>query len=1040
MVATIARIPRPLRMLTGGLFALLAFFALSVAPAAAAPNPCVGSSMQQAANAPSCLPMERWSGATDGFHSVSSSSWMNPLGGLGVIQREFVAGGFMKGGNAIWGATSTLIQSASQYSPIDVVGGWVNETAGNLASTILDSPLFVGLFVVVLVMILAQTWRKNAGFPWKQLLTKIVLMGMFAVMASASMGTTYSDGAESEAPAKFERLSPGWILDTTNRTITSVASSVSLVSFDVNKPSDGGGDAFSCSAYTKAMEQAYLGMFGEGGAPAFTAVPRALSRLWESTGLHAWKIAQFGTSSSGGVNPFGERVYCRLLDHRAGVPFWSSAGITGNALSDAGYAVPDSLGAWATPNSIAWSPVNDKTTDTSLVGWAVCMPTKDLDGWTEAPLPPGLQGDIAALVGEAGNPDQIGNALQQDADGGFGNDIAGKKGGKGCAGWWWQPAVAGSGGFDDGGSAFWAGASDGDVIDRTQYDNDSSGTVIAPDARAFLLTTHGAMAQSMVQVGFAYLISSLTMFIVFGVMSLVVIVAKSVLMLMMLGIFIVMLVAIFTPSDSGVKNLGKFAKSALGIMMMTAMLSLILSLMAALTTIISQLGEKMLSSAPMWMSMFWTGLSPIAAVFFLKFLFTNVLKAPNPFSLKGMKSWGSMGMMMGGATAGAVGGVVGGGMVKNTIGRAVSRSTSQAINATTRKVKGAVADHVPSSRKRRSGSAAPVSSATGGATGPGGEGRPGGRKGGSTGPGAGRGDATRAAEALGDDARKTNVDALTPPKPWEEMDERERREWEKQVSRARDKDAREQLKADRQDAVGENAGRLRRLGALGSQYMEGIWGRSEAMDGAMHRYRTRFQKNQLEAAAKHEADADTYGRVRRTIAGAHSAVRAAAATTAESAARGMKRQWEAAKARPVKTAAKAVAGAGALVLAGPAAAAIYPGYKLARRALTGETVNTMLGASRARAWMRDDAARRAQEAADVHNTKSYEEQLAEQEAKRERARQAQSDQDRAASEELEAAQARAERAARAANPSRATRRRMNNPGPATPPARRSRRR
>src|SRR5690625_1190494 len=158
-------------------------------------------------------------------------------------------------------------------------------------------------------------------------------------------------------------------------------------------------------------------------------MPLVLNNIWESTGMEAWKHAQFG------FNDHADWVYCRMLDDFADVPVGSLDDRGSSRLGVmSGYW--DSSVPAPSPDAIAWLPVSDKTRDVSIIGWALCEPDGS-GGWRYRSEAEGMRSFRGDAVFDGPN-----------------HGAGDLEGGQACGGWWEQRAVAGSGGFNDGSSVF----------------------------------------------------------------------------------------------------------------------------------------------------------------------------------------------------------------------------------------------------------------------------------------------------------------------------------------------------------------------------------------------------------------------------------------------------------------------------------------------------------------------------------------------------------------------------------------------------------
>jgi hypothetical protein len=378
------------------------------------------------------LPMHRWDGTANNFHT----RWSGLTSGntLGLIQRDVGAGNTFAIGDAMWSGAAALTTFATQFCPATSIGTTIDQTAGQIASAVTRSGLLTTLFVVAFFGLIFRAYRRGGPLPWGAMVGKVAIVGVFVATMNASMLTTDDS---------FGTGSPGWLTNKVDSVITDVASSVAatVVLSDLESDPATVPDPLHCAAYTDTLRSSYWGRHGAYKSTA--AVPLVLNGLWERSGLASWQIAQFGTGPDGGVNQYGERVYCRLLDQMAGIPvggtgswveqagqiasgqgldYWgersSQIGVTSRTLSDAGWSVPTFH-----PNSIAWrsTGTGSITQDVSLVAWANCLPVdSSMSAW---------QYSTNALR------DEDLDAMSDGPEFGATGDANGG-GGSACNGWW----------------------------------------------------------------------------------------------------------------------------------------------------------------------------------------------------------------------------------------------------------------------------------------------------------------------------------------------------------------------------------------------------------------------------------------------------------------------------------------------------------------------------------------------------------------------------------------------------------------------------
>ena len=542
------------------------------------------------------LPVNRWSPATNNFHSRTDGV----LGALNAVQRDVGAGMFMSIGNGLWAVTSDITLFAARFCILDTAGTAVDATAGDLMKSLVSgglAPYLVALIVGAFGFGIWNGYRRRGAVDWKQMGLKAGAVALLITLMTGAQATNPDRGT-------FGAGSPGWWVTTANDTISDIGSAPALFTAQAETAGDQS-DPLSCEAYVTELKQTYQQRYRSSLTSSAASMPIVLNSIWEQTGMEAWKTAQFGQSE------YADRVFCRLMDQFADVPVGVWPIDDGNLQQD---AAQQRAAKWYQdngrstvlaimsripgvpevpyPNSIAFTPVNDITRDVSVVGWAVC--DYDSGRWRYA---------NDSLVANDIPADHAGTSKDDGSI--YPNQNAG---GQGCAGWWSERAVAGSGGFNDGRSAF-----DWEANPEKIY-NELSG----PE-QDFMLTLHSYKAGSSVAVAFWYAVSALFMFAVFGLVSMGIVLAKFAMVVMMIGI-VGVIVSALLPRAGASDRLGGFAKTMLGLMLLTTMTMAVFSVLGQLTKLSMDAGLRVFEPGTIG-AMFWAAASPVIAVFSLHWLF-----------------------------------------------------------------------------------------------------------------------------------------------------------------------------------------------------------------------------------------------------------------------------------------------------------------------------------------------------------------------------------------------------------------------------------
>lgn len=552
------------------------------------------------------LPSERWADSATTLHSRKIGGVTNIVADLSTtLQRDASFPVLTSIANTLWSATTTVVSLAVRMDFMSQLGGAVDSIVAGVGKTLITSPIVVAIVVVGIIVV---AWRgmRGRGNPMAYLGRVVLTLSVLVALVFGASASTVSDNGTYTAG----RLSPGWFAQTANSVISSLTSApAAALSADVSAvPSaseTGATGALSCSAYVSKLNEMYVASAGgesQLGKTMQSAIPMTLSRMWEQTGLQAWKVAQFG-----GDNEYADWMYCRLLEHRAGI----SPAIQ-HTFTQASGTIPE-LNTEAAP----WGTGGDNDAeDRNLIAWASCR----LDG----------SGNWTVQSGWSGLPDKAPTADE-------------------CSKWWSEDYFTGDGdktaGIISGDSNFdWSGKAS-ETVNRTNA---------APEVRNYVLSLHGAGSSAggnQVMV-LAYLLSAFIMLLVFGVLSLAILFFKLTIVVLTFSVMFT-LVRDLLPSD-GPTATGKLVKMYVGVAFVVFGFGLVLALVTTLTGLVIS-GASTAFGGGSVTTMIITGVAPLVSLIALHWVFKNVLKMPSPLSITGANAWGKA------AAGGAVGGAVGAG-------------------------------------------------------------------------------------------------------------------------------------------------------------------------------------------------------------------------------------------------------------------------------------------------------------------------------------------------------------------------------------------
>lgn len=614
--------------------------AASATPAVATTNPastlvtadCVGN--PSAPGCPPLLPVARWSAATGQLHGRLSA---NPLNDIAEkIQRNGTYPVLISMGNSMWSGATSVASAAIQMNILDSAGEAADKAAATLGESLISSGVLAFMAVIALMVPLWRAARGQGRAPWMSFLKTAGTVALFSVMVTGAAQSTTTGG-------KFEPgfMSPGWFVVTTNTVISTVASAPAAA---LTMSDTGAGKQYdptstgplSCAQYVNTLKAEYAETSDVNSVEG--SVPLVMSGMWEATGLEVWATSQFG-----GNNPYGDYSYCRLLEQFAGVPPSVQAATTEKSTSD---PVKDTTNT----NSLAWQTAENDQQDRTMVAWGMCRPDgtggwKLADGW-----------------GNAHPADHPTAELIAD-----------------CGYWYTQNAAFIGGGANQ----FKDGQSSLNWDDQGMIISKSGGEQV----QNYLLTlqghTGGGVTSSLALV-YSYVFSSLIIMVVFGMISLSIIVAKVSALVMMVATVFVLLMGLW-PGNTGRSNtVGKYFGQYVGMSVFVFGIQLVFAFLTLITSMLISAGNSMFGGDTM-VTMLWTGFAPVVAVVIIHMVFTKFLNVPSPFSMKGAHQWGAA------ASGGAFGGVVGAGLMnrlQNRSGRVLMQGGNKAGRAVMSKVTG----------------------------------------------------------------------------------------------------------------------------------------------------------------------------------------------------------------------------------------------------------------------------------------------------------------------------------------------------------------
>lgn len=640
-------------------------------------------------------PIVRWgvSGAVNKHHqSLHGFKGIDGIGTAIIEVPKLAAGGItsMPGwiGNSLWGATAKFTTFAIDSCPMKTMGPSIDETTSKIGHAALDSGVVAVIVVLSLILVAWQFVKAARGGAVKPLLMKLLVPAILGALLvtmvnGASKSTTPEEMNKPNGPSYHAGfMSPGWIVTKTTSTLNGVVDgsmkglntlgSSDVVDEKLMRPagkSDGDQIPMSCGPTMKQRAKDY----GTITSPA----SKSLSGLWEKAALPYYVDYQYG----GADNAYGWKTYCRTLDFQSGTmndaeskggpmkdvvkmlkekgvldekagtedvewqfDAYRRKGVSPDSKPDGGEPTKMSLKDAGPGPKFGWSGNTEEATqaaqDASMIGWLVCEPIdethwrvadgaknlrgvdKDVfDSWKWKYTPGGVVGKLAYDQVKKSkakkDPEAESDALSPAA----------------CETWWSSNTPPRSM-LIDGGT--------GDQVVTGNGELDEA-----------LAAIHSPASPDPVA-GYALAGSGLIALVVFGGLSLVLLVSK--IGVAVFGLFLIaaFLIGMWTGAeDKTVKFLKKFG----GLLIVTVVAQAIFVLVASLSAVMMQLGSSWFGSSTV-LTTLWCGAAPALAMILLHVASKQIV-GTSPFTFKGMKSMAtkgidpSMALGLGTAAAGA---------------------------------------------------------------------------------------------------------------------------------------------------------------------------------------------------------------------------------------------------------------------------------------------------------------------------------------------------------------------------------------------------
>lgn len=604
-----------------------------------------------------------WESGTYAFYSDFDNYLSDQI--VKALDRGVAHANSMRMGNFLTFTASDLVINSVEFDPLSQVGVMIDIIGDRIFGAITGNNsasgmvlLAIGAVAIVLVALFQAVRGQGFGVVLRRTAGMMMVLGLFFAMGSAAQSRNEEAmGMQSSGDYQSTPGTPLWMAQFVNDWLGKVSATIAdgfVGLYDTidnsTSVSDGGG-VFGCGKYVTAMNENFEEQI-ELYAPDSSAVSitRVMDQIWYMTGLETWKDAQLGVN-----NPYGDKAWCHVLNVDTHVPYptleanfeqlaedqgfdWEDYKPAQDPATNNGQAQDSSVGlpGGNTYPTMAFRHPEGAENDVTHMGWAICRAVASEGGWTWE-LEPGWEkwkGEGAEALDAA----TIAEAC----------DV------------WWRFR-------DDSMPQPENSAYEKNALDEFET---SASHAIEHGAQAadyvavqdFVGHLSGASAGSAGAAVSGYAFGSIGTFVAYGLVALIVYVAKVFTIVFTIAFWFVVLAAMFS-SRPFAAVIGKSISKFIGVSLVASMITAMLAIVVVIASVLMGIGVALFGAGSL-LSMLWCGISPALALIVLNLIFKKAFQVPSPMSISGARAWGQAGV------SGAAGFAAGAGVTAG-VGRAL---------------------------------------------------------------------------------------------------------------------------------------------------------------------------------------------------------------------------------------------------------------------------------------------------------------------------------------------------------------------------------
>lgn len=295
----------------------------------------------------SCLPSGRWgnyvgeiTSRTEPYSGSDVAGWFSNVKQTISSQTHIVLPNIlMQLTQVCWSSALSISQFAASFEPMKQAGANIDSAVSTMVTSLMDGGIPATIAVLGIV-----AWVGAAGFQIgtvKEASKRIVIMVLcFASITILGAGAAKT-GKNATEPATG---SPWWVVQTINNTINKLSVNLDLdgmADSDKNMMSyhhAANGAKTNCQDYLYFMHQAYDEQAKSNGNQDTSNVTKAINRIWEETSLRSFVTMQYGNPQTTGTSSFriaenARQGYCHVLEMKANTNTTIQKDLTNKAMA-----------------------------------------------------------------------------------------------------------------------------------------------------------------------------------------------------------------------------------------------------------------------------------------------------------------------------------------------------------------------------------------------------------------------------------------------------------------------------------------------------------------------------------------------------------------------------------------------------------------------------------------------------------------------------------------------------------------------------------